>query len=136
MRLTPLSRRRPEIYSDFPKDLTLSLTNYDVSRNLDEASINDAIKNLVLTDRGERLFQPEIGCDIRKMLFENITPDVIITAKQIITNVIESYEPRCNLIGVDVLASLDNNAIQIIITYNIINRQDPITFTLTLDRVR
>ena len=133
--ITPLSRRT-ETYSDFFKDMTQSLVNADLARKVDENSVKESVRNLVLTNRGERLFQPEIGCDIRQLLFENVSADTIIIAKEIIRTTIENYEPRCNIIGIDILASLDSNDIGIIITFNIINREEPVVLTLTLDRVR
>ena len=133
--ITPLSRRY-ETYSDFFKDMTQSPVNADLARKVDENSVKESVRNLILTNRGERLFQPEIGCDIRQLLFENISPDTIVIAKEIIRSTIENYEPRCNIIGIDILASIDSNDIGIIVTFNIINREEPVVLTLTLDRVR
>ena len=136
MAITPLTRRKKETYADFYKDLTLSPINNDLARKIDEDAIADSIKNLIMTNRGERLFQPNIGCDIRKLLFENIGPEVIIIAKEHIRIVLQTYEPRASLIGVDVLASLDSNKITVVITYSVINREEPITLNITLYRVR
>lgn len=135
MAITPLTRRK-ETYSDFYKDLTISPVNSDLARKTDEESIKESIRNLILTDRGERLFQPELGCDIRKILFENIGPETIVTAREMIKSVINNYEPRCGLIGVDVYGSKDDHTINITITFNVINKQEPITLNLTVDRVR
>jgi phage baseplate assembly protein W len=135
MAITPLTRRK-ETYSDFYKDLTLSPINSDLARKTDEESIKESIKNIVLTDRGERLFQPEFGCDIRKILFENIGPETIITAREMIKSAINNYEPRCALVAVDVYGSKDSNSITITITFHVINKQEPITLNLTVDRVR
>jgi len=135
MAITPLTRRK-ETYSDFYKDLTLSPINADLARKTDEESIKEAIRNIVLTDRGERLFQPELGCDIRKILFENIGPETIVTAREMIKSAISAYEPRCALLGVDVYGAKDDNVINITITFHIINKQEPITLNLTVDRVR
>ncbi len=136
MAITPSSRRKTETYSDFHKDLTQSPVNFDLARKIDEESIKESIKNLVLTDRGERLFQPNIGCDVRRMLFENAGPDTIVIIKEMIKSTIKTYEPRCNLLGVDVIASIDDLRFTIIITFNVINRAEPITLTVTLDRVK
>lgn len=134
--LTPTTKRKPEIYSDFHKDMTQSPINFDLARKLDEEAVKESIKNLILTDRGERLFQPEIGSDIRKMLFENIDNATIEVIKDLVRTTIRNYEPRVNLIGVDVLTSIDSLQVDIIITFNIINRLEPVTFVVTLDRVR
>lgn len=135
MAITPLSRRT-ETYSDFFKDMTQSLVNADLARKIDENSVKESVRNLILTNRGERLFQPDVGCDIRQLLFENISADTIIIAKELIRTTIENYEPRCSILGIDILASLDSNDVGIIITFNIINREEPVVLTLTLDRVR
>lgn len=134
--ITPQSRRKQETYSDLFKDLTLSPVNNDIARRVDEDSIKESIKNLVLTDRGERLFQPNLGCDIRKILFENITPDTIIVAREMITNTLKAYEPRAAIIGVDIRALADGTTIVITIVFNVINREEPVTLNITLERVR
>jgi len=134
--LTPTAKRKPEIYSDFHKDMTQNPINFDLARKIDEEAVKESIKNLILTDRGERLFQPEIGSDVRKMLFENINNSTIEVIKDLVRNTIRNYEPRANLIGVDVITSIDSLQVDIIITFNIINRLEPVTFVVTLDRVR
>lgn len=134
--ITPQSRRKPETYSDFFKDLTLSPINSDLARKIDEDSIKESIKNLVLTDRGERPFQPDIGCDIRKILFDNISPDTIIIAREMIVNTLKTYEPRAAIIGVDIRALADEHTLIITIVFNVINREEPVTLNITLERVR
>lgn len=134
--ITPASRRTAVTYSDFFKDLTVSEVNADLARKIDENSVKESIRNLLLTNRGERLFQPELGCDISKLLFENLTPDTIIIAKEAIKTTIQSYEPRCGLIGVDIIGSHDTNEITIIVTFNVINREEPVVLTVTLEKVR
>lgn len=136
MVLTPLSRRKTETYSDFHKDLTLSPVNFDVSRKIDDESIKESLRNIILTNRGERLFQPNLGCDVRSMLFENFTPDMVITAKDMISNAIKAFEPRIELIGVDIITSVDSNALNIVIVFSVINKEEPLTLVVTLDKVR
>lgn len=134
--ITPQSRRKQETYSDFFKDLTLSPINNDVARKIDEDSIKESIKNLILTDRGERLFQPNLGCDIRKILFENITPDTIIIAREMIANTLKAYEPRAAVIGIDIRALTDLSTVIITVVFNVINKEEPVTLNITLERVR
>ncbi len=134
--LTPLSKRRSDVYTDFHKDLTQSPVNLDLARKTDEEAVKESIRNLIMTDRGERLFQPQLGSDVRKMLFENITPANIQFAKDLIKTTIKNYEPRANLISVDVYDIDDTLNLNIVITFNIINKIEPIVLTVTLDRVR
>jgi phage baseplate assembly protein W len=135
MAITPLTKKR-EIYSDIGKDFLLNPVSSDVSRKINEESIKESIKNLVLTDRGERLFQPNVGCDIRAMLFENFTQETVDTMRNMIFETIEAYEPRCELLGVDVTGKIDSNNINVTITFAVIINEEPITLEILLNRIR
>lgn len=135
MAITPITKKRV-IYSDFGKDLTLNPVSNDVSRKLNEEAVKESIRNLVLTNRGERPFQPEIGCDINRYLFENITPDIVDAISEAITTTIEDYEPRCRLIGVDVTGESDSNQLNVAITFLLINSEEPTRLDIVLNRIR
>jgi phage baseplate assembly protein W len=128
------NKKKKEIYSDFPKDLSKSPINDDLTRITNENAIKESIKNLLLTDRGERLFQPNIGSDIRKILFENMTPDVLVILKDYIETTLENYEPRCSVL--DVKVSGEDHQVFVQIIFAVINNENPVTLDLTLDRVR
>lgn len=132
---TPITAKQV-VNSDFHKGLTLNPVTLDIARKTNEEAVKESIKNLILTDKGERPFQPELGSDIRKMLFENISPSTEITMKEVITDTLETYEPRANIVQVDVQANEDQNSVKITIVFNVINSEDDIIFTTTLSRVR
>jgi len=134
MVLIPI-KRKTEIYSDFSKELTQNPVSLDMARITNEASVKESIKNLLMTDRGERLFKPNVGCDIRKLLFDNITPNTFSLAKELIKDTLETYEPRCEIIDIDVLSEFDNE-IKITLLFTVINIETPITYSITLSRVR
>lgn len=132
---TPLTKRI-SIYSDFFKDLTQNPLTNDVSLKFDEESVKESIKNLILTDKGERLMQPLIGGNIRAMLFETNSPGMIKMIQEQVRNTIEEYEPRAELIDVVVKSSIDDNKIEITIYFYIINIEQPISFSVFLERTR
>lgn len=134
MSLSFLKKR--EIYSDFPKDMEQNPVTLDVSRKVNEAAVKESLKNLILTDRGERLMNPELGCGIRKMLFDNLTPDKVIIIKEMIKETIENYEPRVALIDVDILSGFDDGRVIVTLVFNVINIEEPINYAITLNRVR
>lgn len=134
--ITPKTRRKDVYYSDVRKDMFANLVNADVSRKNDEEAVKESIKNLVLTDTGERLFQPNIGCDVRRQLFNNFTPQTKFSIENSITTTINQYEPRCQLISVDARPSQDENSILITIVFNVINIAEPVELVLTLERAR
>lgn len=135
MAITPITKKR-EIYSDFRMDFLLSPVNDDLARKNNEEAVKESIRNLLLTDRGERLFQPLLGGNIRQFLFENITPATLIMIREAVRDTIKNFEPRCSLIDVDVITNNDKNYVTIVVTFYIINIETPVTLNVTLDRVR
>lgn len=73
--------------------------------------------NLLLTSKGERLFNPEFGTDLRPVLFEPITEDIVPLIKNIVTTSVDTYVPAVVVSDVTVKKDEDNNTISITVTY-------------------
>lgn len=122
------------------KDLDLNFNAHpvrkDVTKHVNEFAIINAIKNLILTNHYERPFRPEVGSNIRRMLFENV--DVIIAARleREIVETIENFEPRVEVSKVTAIPAPDENSYQIQLEFFIINRPNPVTITFFLERIR
>ena len=71
MALTPRTRAE-EFFSDFTRNLEQIPGRGDTSRVINENAVRQSIRNLIMTDRGERLMQPNIGCDIYEGLYSRI----------------------------------------------------------------
>jgi phage baseplate assembly protein W len=106
------------------KDISLSLKVNPLTRDLsvlnNESAIARSVQNLVLTVRGEKFFEPDIGTSINQLLFENID---IFTARRLeteIKEVIQIYEPRVNLIEIVVTPNYDDGAMDVKVTYLIV----------------
>lgn len=123
-------------YSDLDINLDKHPVSGDVVRSTNDLAVVRAIKNLVLTDFYERPFKPTVGCNVRKLLFENFTPDIQEIVRQTIIDTIREFEPRCNNIDVKVTPYEDQNALTITIIFSLINREEPITLDFYLDRIR
>jgi phage baseplate assembly protein W len=121
-------------------DLDLNFTAHPVTKDIvlryDDAAIKESIKNLVLTANYERPFHSEIGTPINSLLFENNTPALPLLVQRIITDTINNFEPRAQLLQVDVVSSADDNYLDVTITFTILNTTRPITLTLVLERTR
>lgn len=128
--------KKEELFSDFLCNLDPHPNTEDVVRFVNEQAVKRSIRNLLLTNRGERLFQPNIGSDINRILFENITAATAQALKGFIIDTITSYEKRCMIISVDVIAKEELNAYDVNIIFSIINKVDPINLNVTLYRVR
>lgn len=129
-------QKKISIYSDFKKDLEISPLSQDLTVFKDEDSVKESIRNILLTDRGERLMQPSIGGNLRAMLFENITPGVLTLIEDQVRTTLELHEPRAEIIDVEVSSNLDDNVVRIRIQFYILNNQQPISVDVFLERTR
>ncbi len=106
------------------KDISFSFDSHPKTKDIlvkrNEAAIKSALKHLILTNIGERPFQPELGTNLSRLLFE---PCDFGTASQIsdeITRVIRKYEERVVLSLVDVNPIPENNAFDVSIEFEIV----------------
>jgi phage baseplate assembly protein W len=124
------------IYSDFLTNLNRHPVSGDVVRFVNENAVIRSIKNLLLTDRGERLCQPDIGSGIKNALFEPMLPSTAQMIRSLIMSCIEKHEPRARILSVDVEPDEDKHLYRVSISAFIINKPAPVSFNITLDRVR
>ena len=106
------------------KDISLSFQvnplNFDLIAIKIETAIARSVRNLVLTQPGERFFNPILGSKVNRSLFENIDEISASIIKDEIDNTIRNYEPRVKLIDVTVTPKFDDNEFDVIVRYNII----------------
>jgi phage baseplate assembly protein W len=106
------------------KDISLSFQvnplNYDLIAIKNETSIARSIRNLVLTQPGERFFNQNIGSRVNQSLFENIDSISASILKDEIENTIKNYEPRVDLINIEINPNYDNNEFNVTIKYYIV----------------
>ena len=99
--------------------------NFDILTLKNETAIARAIRNLILTYPGERLFNANLGSRISRSLFENIDPISANSIKSEIEFTIRTYEPRVELTDVIVDPDYDDNNFNVTIIYNIIGVDVP-----------
>lgn len=131
-----IANKKNELYSDFLNNLNPHPVSGAVMRVVNENAVTRSIKNLILTNKSERLYQPDIGSSVRKLLFEPMSSATATTLSSVIQETINTYEPRAKLINVVVTPVLERNLYTVDIVYMIINRQEPISVNVTLTRVR
>jgi len=133
------SLQRPKdrvIYSDFLTDLNFHPQTNQLLSITNEASVARSIRNLLLTNKQERLFNPDIGSNIRAILFEDISGHSTAALDTAIRETIENYEPRARLISIDITAYPEKNGYVITIVFYILNESESVTFSVPLYRVR
>jgi len=124
------------IFSDFKKDLSIHPLKRDLLRLTNEEAVKESVKNIVFTGKYERYRRPSFGAGIPQDLFENISPSTEYEVKTRITEAINNYEPRANLISVIVVANNDHNNYSVTIVFKTVNSFEPITLSNILRRIR
>ena len=125
-----------KIYSDL--DLTfrrLPVTN-DVALSYDEQAVIRSVRNLLLTGFYERPFQPNLGSNLNKLLFEpadQLTSNLIESE---VRNVISNFEPRVTVNTINVTITPDENSFNLSMTFFVGNNTRATTVTLLLQRSR
>ena len=125
-----------KIYSDL--DLTfrrLPVTN-DVALSYDDQSVIRSVRNLLLTGFYERPFQPNLGSNLNKLLFEpadQLTSNLIESE---VRNVISNFEPRVTINSINVTITPYENSFNLSMTFFVGNNTRATTVTLLLQRSR
>jgi len=128
--------RQKEVYSDIDLAFLSHPVTGKLTRKVNREAVKQSVKSLIMTDFYERPFKPLIGCGIRQLLFENFHPAIIQEMELAISEVIDNYEPRAELISVDIDARPDANALSISVVFYVINDSAPVVLDVILERVR
>ena len=120
----PLERVSPG-FKDISMSFQVNPLNSDLIGLKNENAIARSVRNIVFTLPGEKFFDENFGSRISASLFENIDDITANVISDEITQSIERYEPRVDLINVEVFPNFDNNAFDVLIIYDIIGADAP-----------
>ena len=124
-------------FKDVSSSFQINPMNFDLVTIKNETAIARSVRNLVLTLPGERFFNPNLGSRITDSLFENIDEITAGIIKDEIETTIQNYEPRVDLISVEVLPNYDEYSFDVNITYNIVGIDVlPQQLTFALEQTR
>ena len=123
------------------KDININFKKHPVTGDLvvskDASAIKQAIVNLLLTNKGERLMNPTYGSDIRSYLFEPMDYGTANQIKNNISDTIETFEPRIRVLQISATPNFDDNGFDITMTYSIVGTDTPpVTVDFFLSRTR
>ena len=133
---TNKSKRSNRIYADLNLSFTKNPATKDVARLFDVQAIKRSVKNIILTNKYERPFNSDFGCNLRGFLFENITEPLLVIIKDRVAMAIEKYEPRVSVEDVVVKEDIDKNGISIMFSFLINGTEAPVSVSTFLQRVR
>ena len=123
-------------YSDIDLTFNIHPGKKDLLISKGEIAVVRALKNLLLTNYYEKPFKPNYGSNLRKLLFEPMTPITSSALSKEVEYVIKNFDKRVRLQSVDVEALYDYNAYQVTVTFYIENLVEPFTADFILSRLR
>ena len=111
---------RVSVGIDFPFARVPNQDGYFKTTKTTVESIKNNIRLLLHTESGERVFQPNLGMNLKQFLFEQITEDTSIQIENDIVDVFETWLPFVELRDIQINTDNQNkNQIDINITFNI-----------------
>ena len=130
------SKRATRIYKDLDLDFGRNIVTNDVNRLTDVEAVKRSVRNLINTNHFERPFHPELGGNVRAMLFEPMTPLTALNLQRKVEEVLNNFEPRANITQIIADPDIDRNAYRLSIKFYVIGVTNPITVETFLERLR
>ena len=130
------STRSAKIYRDLDLDFQTNSATKDIQKLSDVESVKRSVRNLINTNHYERPFHPELGSNLRAMLFENITPQMTHALSKQIDILIENFEPRARLVQINVQPFIERNGYRAQISFFVINSPERVEVETFLERLR
>ena len=127
------------IYKDLSLFFTPNPVSGDVTMVTDVQDIKRSVRNLVMTNRFEKPFHPEVASHVRDLLFERFTPITFNLLRNRIETVLENYEPRVSVTDIEIDDSgraMDNNELNVRIFFTLRNDPQIQSVDILLERVR
>ena len=130
------SLRSARIYKDLDLDFQKNTATKDIQKLTDIEAVKSSVRNLIKLNHYEKPFRPEIGSNLRAMLFENITPQINHAISKQIDLLIKNYEPRCRLVQLNVQPDVDRNGYRASISFFVVNHPERVEVETFLERLR
>ena len=123
------------------KDISLSFSPHPVTKDLpilaNERAISRSVRNLVERIPTERVFDSNLGSDVRELLFENFAGSSVMILEDMIRTTIRNYEPRVGDIGIEVDAIPETNNVDVKVLFEIKGLDAPVqSFSFILEPTR
>jgi phage baseplate assembly protein W len=134
--LTNNSKRANVNYKDLDLDFGRNVVTNDVNKLTNIEAVKRSVRNLINTSHFERLFHPEIGSDVRALLFENMTPLTALNLQRKVQEVLINFEPRIRLVQIYATPDYDGNSYQLSVYFYVIGTTELVTVQTFLERLR
>ena len=135
-KLTNQSKRSSKIYKDLNLDFQQNTATKDIQKMLDVEAVKRSVRNLINLNHYEKPFKPEIGSNLKGMLFELFSPQMNHLISKEVDLLIRNYEPRCRLVNVNTVADADKNRYELSISFYVVNYPEQVVVQTFLERLR
>ena len=130
-------RARTTPYSDFDFAFKKHPTTGDVPIKRDVEAIKQSVRNILLTRRGEKFFDPDFGGSLTEFLFENFDPVVEAEMEMRISNTLANYEPRVKVLGLEIEDLSHRNALSLNLEVQILSPENTtVNIEFIIERLR
>ena len=133
---TNTSKRSGQVYVDLNLDFQQNSATKDIQKIVDIEAVKRSVRKLINLNHYEKPFHPEIGSNLRGMLFENITPQMSHAIQKEISLLLQNFEPRAKLVQVATMPQFERNAYAVTISFYVQNSPDRIVVESFLERIR
>lgn len=123
-------------YRDFSLDFATHPVTGDLVMKTDITSIIQSIRNLVMTSAGEFLWAPDMGGGVSELLFEPNDNMMRMQLYDRISQTIQRYEPRVEIVSLDIQRFENGYGIYINLTFYALNYPQAISETIPIKRLR
>ena len=130
------SQKESVRFSDIDLNFDMNPITKDINTLKNEEAVKRSVRNIVLTNFGEKKFQPFFGGDVISQLFENITPFTAFEMEKAISKSIINNEPRVESLAVKANTNNDTNSVNVTVRFTLKNSQQPVILSFTLERTR
>jgi len=131
-----MSNKNTRLYSDFNLNFKPHPLTGDLQMKYDEDAVKQSVYNLIMLNRYEKPFRPEISGEVRELLFEPMNNATAIAIRSKIEFILKQFEPRIKLEDVLVEPAFEKQQYNITIKYTIINTLSSVEQKIFLQRVR
>ena len=132
---TPITTTRTKTYKDI--DLTFTArTMGDLFKKTDAAAVKQAVKNLLLTNHGEKPFQPFYGGDLNRFIFQLSSEFDEVEIEERVMSAINNHEPRAAVRSVEANIDDDDNSVEVTVNFQVISTEENVELRVSLTRLR
>lgn len=131
----PITSSFTRTYTDVDLSFTAKPSG-DIYKKTDAAAVKQAVKNILMTNRGEKPFLPKYGGNLNDFLFNLSTDFSEFDIEEAVTLAVHNYEPRARVLEVNSTLKPDNNSVDVQVVFQIISTSEIATTNISLTRLR